>query len=171
MKSSAIAFIILSLLLAPLSLFLGQGLAQTKSDQRVEMEVGINREHRDVGLKRMEIIDKALSRDLVERKLGLVGQIEESYNKKILQLINSLIPAIHNNKVMTHLDVNFLAPDFEAEVHASQKVAVSLIIQRDAFESWVEQNSSSQEAMAKIRDLLKTTFKIPVDNISILVVN
>ncbi len=171
MKSSAVSIIFLSLLFTPFSIFSTNSFADIKTEEKVEMEIGINREHRDVGLKRLELVDKALDRELVERKRQLVHKIEQDYNKKVIELINSIIPAIFNNKVMTHLDVNFFAPEFESQIHASQTASVSIILTNEAFGTWAAQNSSEQDAMDKMKQLLTTTFKIPPENISILVVN
>ncbi len=171
MKRNSFILITLSLLFALNSVNSTLCHGQTKKEERVEMEIGINREHRDVGLKRMELIDKALSRELVERKRALVQKIEQDYNTKILQIINSIIPELFKNKVLTHLDVNFFAPDFETQIHASQKASVSIIIARDGFNTWAAQNSSEQSALTTLKQLINTTFKIPHENISILIVN
>ena len=171
MKFSSLSITALFLFLTPFFLFCPESSADGKTEKKVEMEIGINREHRDVGMKRMEIIDKALSRDLVERKRELVQKIEQDYNRKIIRIINSIIPEIFDNKVMTHLDVNFFASDFESEVQASQAASVSIILARDGFDTWAAQNPSEQEALNKMKELINTTFKIPPENISILIVN
>jgi hypothetical protein len=86
-------------------------------------------------------------------------------------MIDSIISPIFENKVFTHIDVNFFSPDFESEVKASQKVSVSIILKRDGFNTWVEQNSSEQGALKAMKQLIGNTFKTPVENISILIVN
>ena len=52
----------------------------TRKDTDLKLEVhksvDVNKEDKEVGLKRMELIDKSLSRDLMERKRGLVKQLE-----------------------------------------------------------------------------------------------
>jgi len=145
---------------------------ETKSTyKKVDMNIGVNKEDRDVGLKRMELIDKSLSRDLIDRKRKLVRTVEEDYNRKVTELINSIIPTLFNTKVLTHIDVNFFAPDFESEVHTSQKVSVSIIMKRDGFDTWAKQNASEQDALNTIKQLIGNTFKIPGENISVLVVN
>ena len=143
---------------------------ESKTEQQIDMDIAVNREHRDVGMKRLELLDKTLSRELMERKREYVQKIEQDYNQKILQLINSIIPPVFNNKVMTQVDVNFFAADFESQVSASQKVAVSIILVREGFNTWVVQNASETEAMHKISGLINTVFKIPSENISILIV-
>ena len=49
---------------------------QQKTPQ-LEMDIGINREHRDVGLKRMELLDKMLSNDLLAKKRDHVHKVEQ----------------------------------------------------------------------------------------------
>jgi len=145
---------------------------ETKSTyKKVDMNIGVNKEDRDVGLKRMELIDKSLSRDLIDRKRKLVRTVEDDYNRKVTELINSIIPTLFNTKVLTHIDVNFFAPDFESEVHTSQKVSVSIIMKRDGFDTWAKQNTSEQDALNTIKQLIGNTFKIPEENVSVLVVN
>ena len=170
MKINHIKYSVLSLLVALFCIFPTKSLAD--SDQKkVEVDIGINKEDKDVGLKRMELIDKVLSRDLIERKRELVQNVEMDYNKKIIKIVDSIIPPIFDNKVITHIDVNFFDPDFESQIRASQKIAVSLILKRDGFDSWAKQNSSENDALDKIKQILGTTFKIPAENISVLIVN
>ena len=150
----------------------GIGFAETESTyKKVDMNIDVNKEDRDVGLKRMEIIDKALSRDLIERKRALIKRVEEDYNQKIMELINSIIPPMFENKVLSHVDINFFDPDFEAQVKASQKVGVSIILKRDGFDIWAKQNSSEAAAKQTLIQLIGNTLKIPEKNISLLVVN
>jgi hypothetical protein len=161
--------------LAPLAILLlfvfpGKSLADNEP-KKVDVDIGINKEDKEVGLKRMELIDKMLSRDLIERKRKLVQTIEKDYNKKISTIIDSIIPPTFDNKVLTHIDVNFFDPDFESQIRASQKAAVSIILKRDGFNYWAEQNSSASDALGKMKQLIGNTFNIPDDNISILIVN
>jgi len=139
--------------------------------KKVDMNIGVNKEDRDVGLKRMELIDKSLSRDLIDRKRKLVQSIEKDYNRKVTDVINSIIPTLFKTKVFTHIDVNFFAPDFESEVKTSQKVSVSIIMKRDGFDTWARQNPSEEQALNTMKQLIGNSFKIPEENISILVVN
>ena len=116
-------------------------------------------------MKRLELIDKVLSQDMMKRKRNMVRNIESDYNEKTKKMIDSIISPIFENKVFTHIDVNFFSPDFESEVKASQKVSVSIILKRDGFNTWVEQNSSEQEALKALKQLIGNTFKTPVENI------
>ena len=170
MKNDHIKYLVPSLFIAMFLLFPIKSLADNDK-KKVEVDIGINKEDKDVGLKRMELIDKVLSRDLIERKRELVQNVEKDYNRKITRLLNSIIPPIFDNKVMTHIDVNFFDPDFESQIRASQKIAVSLILKRDGFNHWAEQNLSENDALDKIKQLIGNTFKIPDENISVLVVN
>jgi len=145
---------------------------ETKStSKKVDMNIGVNKEDRDVGLKRMELIDKSLSQDMIDRKRKLVQTIEKDYNRKVTEVINSIIPTLFKTKVLTHIDVNFFAPDFESEIKTSQKVSVSIIMKRDGFDTWARQNPSEEAALSAIKQLIGNSFKISEENISILVVN
>jgi len=146
------------------------GLADT-AKKDMGLKIDVNKEDKEVGLERMKLIDKSLSRDLMERKRGLVKQIETDYNKKIADLLNSIIPSMFQNKVMTHIDVNYFASDFDAEVRASQEVSTALVIKRDGFNTWVEQNTSEETAKQTLKQLINTTFNIPEENISLLIIN
>lgn len=147
--------------------------AQKDTDLKLDVykQVDVNKEDKEVGLKRMELIDKSLSRDLMERKRELVKELEGDYNKKIGDLVDSIIPPMFKNRVMTHIDVNYFASDFDTQVRASQKVSVALVIKRDGFNTWVEQNSSKESATQSLKQLINGTFKITQNNISILVVD
>jgi hypothetical protein len=133
------------------------------------MDIGINQEDRDVGLKRMEIIDKVLSPELIEKKRSLVHAIEQDYDVKISRLLQRLTTPIGKNIVITHLDVNFFDPDFESQVHASQKASVSIVLGRDGFDKWAAAGTSEKEALNQIKRMIHSTFKIPDENISIVV--
>jgi hypothetical protein len=170
MKIDNLKYVVLSLFVA--LLFMLPTKSHAGSDKKkVEVDIGINKEDKDVGLKRMELIDKMLSRDLIERKRELVQNVEKDYNKKIVALLDSIIPPIFDNNVITHIDVNFFDPDFESQIRASQKIAVSLILKRDGFDSWAKQNESENDALDKIKQIIGNTFKIPDENISVLIVN
>jgi len=140
-----------------------------KKEQKIDMDIGINQEDRDVGLKRMEIIDKALSPELIEKKRSMVHAIEQDYDVKISRLLQRITTPIGKNTVITHLDVNFFDTDFESQVHASQKASVSIVLGRDGFDKWAAGNTSEQEALKQIKLMIHNTFKIPNENISILV--
>ncbi len=136
----------------------------------VEMEVHMAPEDREVGLKRMELIDKMLSKDLIDRKRALVKEVEADYNKKITKLLQGMISPVINQTVLTHIDVNFFASDFESEVHSSQKVAVSILIKKNGFDVWGNKFASQQEALDTIKQIISTTFNIQPEKISIFLV-
>jgi len=170
MKIDHIKYVVLALFVALFFMFPTVSLADS-DNKKVEVDIDINKEDKDVGLKRMELIDKVLSRDLIERKRRLVQDVEKDYNKKLIVIVNSIIPPIFDNKVITHIDVNFFDPDFESQIRASQKVSVALILKRDGFNTWAEQNVSENDAIDKMKQILGNTFKIPDENISVLIVN
>ena len=170
MKIDHIKYVVLALFVALFFMFPTVSLADSDK-KKVEVDIDINKEDKDVGLKRMELIDKVLSRDLIERKRRLVQDVEKDYNKKLIVIVNSIIPPIFDNKVITHIDVNFFDPDFESQIRASQKVSVSLILKRDGFNTWAEQNVSEHDAIDKMKQIIGNTFKIPDENISVLIVN
>ena len=170
MKKRIIHIFVLTLLISVMLGQFGAGSAET-NDSYKKVDIDVNKEDRDVGLKRLELIDKVLSQDMMKRKRNMVRDIESDYNEKTKEIIDSIISPIFENKVFTHIDVNFFSPDFESEVKASQKVSVAIIIKRDGFQTWAEQNSSHQEALKSMKQLIGNTFNIPVENISILTVN
>ncbi|MBF0226890.1 MAG: hypothetical protein HQK76_15700 [Desulfobacterales bacterium] len=155
-----------SLILVLILIFFSNGYA---ADSK-KITVDINKEDKDVGMKRMELIDKALSPELIEKKRVLVQNIEADYNQKIKELIDSIISPIFNNKVLTHIDVNFFVSDFEVEVKSTQKVSVAIILNRDGFNTWAKQKPN-QDALKILKQLIENTFKISDKNISVLVVN
>ena len=151
--------------------FAGTGHEDQVDYKKVDMNISVNKEDKEIGLKRMELLDKMLSRELMDKKRHLVRSIEEDYNKKILMLLNSLIPSVFDNKVMTHVDVNFFAADFEDQVRSNQSVSVSIILKREGFDIWAGQNPSEKEALATIKQLITTAFNIEDDRVMILIVN
>lgn len=170
-KALSIACLLLFFTIAATTAFADSEKEDTGLKLEVRKKIDINKEDKEVGLKRMELIDKSLSRDLMERKRELVKQLENDYNQKISDLVDSIIPPMFKNKVMTHINVNYFASDFETQVHASQKVSVALVLKRDGFNTWVEQNSSKEAAERTLKQLIMGTFKITEENISLLVVD
>jgi len=167
-----VAAIITLLVVLPAGLYRPASAANepvTREEKRIEMDIGINKEDRDVGLKRMEILDKALSPELMERKRTMVRSVEQDYDGKIARLMERLTTAIGRNTVVTHLDVNFFSPDFESEVSASQTASVSIVLGRDGFDKWASGFSTEEEAVEQIRRMINTTFKIPQENISLII--
>lgn len=140
--------------------------ASNTGSEKTDINIGINQEDKDVGLKRMEIIDKILSQDMLKRKMDMVHAVEADYNEKAEAIINSIIPPVFNNKVFTHIDVNFFSPEFESQVNANQKVYLSFIVKKSGFERWAKGYFSSQEALNSMKRLLSDALKIPLSNIS-----
>jgi len=136
----------------------------------IELELHLAPEDREVGLKRLELIDKMLSKDLIDRKRVLVKELEADYNEKTLQLLQSLISPIIKQTVITHIDVNFFSTNFDSELHSSQKVSMSIIIKKSGFEVWGDQFSSKKEALDAIKKMVSTTLNIQADKISIMLV-
>ncbi|MEW6600630.1 MAG: hypothetical protein AB1499_06645 [Nitrospirota bacterium] len=170
MKKRIIHFFALTLLISAFLGYPGAGSAETQESYK-KVDIDINKEDRDVGLKRLELIDKVLTQDMMNRKRSMVHDIESDYDEKTKKMIDSIIAPIFENKVFTHIDVNFFSPDFESEVKASQKVSVSIILKRDGFNTWAAQNPTEQEALTAMKQLIGNTFRIPAENISILIVN
>ena len=170
MRKGITNIIVLAFLLSVIIGHFGTGSAETNGSYK-KIDIDVNKEDREIGLKRLELIDKVLSQDMMKRKRSMVRDIESDYNDKTKRIIDSIISPIFENKVFIHIDVNFFSPDFESEVRASQKVSVSVILKKDGFNTWVEQNASEQEALKAMKQLIGNTFKIPVENISILIVN
>jgi hypothetical protein len=141
----------------------------TVEEKKIQMDIGFNQEDRDVGLKRMEIIDKALSPELIEKKRAMVHTIEQDYDDKISRLLQSITTPIGRNTVITHLDVNFFDTEFESQVRASQNASVSIILGRDGFDKWAAGQNSEQEALEQIKGMIRSTFKIPEESISVTV--
>ncbi len=154
-----------------LILFLSAAFSYGDACQAAETEsknitIDINKEDKEVGLRRMEILDKMLSQDMLDRKMYIVHKIEDDYNEKARNIINSIIPAVFDNKVFTHIDVNFFSPEFEKEVNASQRVTLSFIIKKKGFDRWAKRYPSSEEALGSMKMLLSDALKIPPANIS-----
>ncbi|HHO77245.1 MAG TPA: hypothetical protein ENN05_12575 [Deltaproteobacteria bacterium] len=147
------------------------GQASNTGSERTDVNISVNREDKEVGLRRMEIIDKVLSQDMLDRKMSMVHEIENDYNAKAKEIINSIIPPVFVNKVFTHIDVNFFSPEFEAEVNANQKVYLSFVVKKDGFDRWAKRYPSSQEALDSMKRLLSDTLRIPAGNISGVVID
>jgi len=138
-------------------------------DQNIKVDIDYNKEDRDVGLKRMEILDKALSPDLLARKRAVVQDIEQDYNIKVSALLERLTPQIASNTVVTHVEINFFDPEFESQIHATQKTSISIILDRNGLEKWLSSENPEQDAIRQIKQLIHNTFKMPEENISILI--
>ena len=141
----------------------------TPKDQNIKIDIDYNKEDRDVGLRRMEILDKALSPELLARKRAVVQSIEQDYNNKVSSLLERLTPKIASNTVVTHVEINFFDPEFESQIHATQKTSISIILDRNGLEKWAFSENPEQNAIRQIKQLIHNTFKIPEENISILI--
>ncbi len=133
---------------------------------KTDISIDVNKEDKEVGLRRMEIIDKVLSQDLLNRKMNMVRRVESEYNEKAQAIIDGIIPPVFDSKVFTHIEVNFFSPEFEAEVNANQKVYLSFILRQDGFNRWAKRYPSSHEALSSMKKLLSDSLRIPEHNIS-----
>ncbi|WP_156493235.1 hypothetical protein [Oleiphilus sp. HI0125] len=138
--------------------------------KKIEVDLNVNKEDPDTSLKRMEIIEKALSSDLIQKKRSLVKTIENDYNQKIIELLNATVSPLTKHRVITHIEVNFFSPEFETEVRASSKVAVSIILKKATFGNWQNQNGSKETAIEVLKQIISQTFNIQEDRITIVVV-
>lgn len=137
--------------------------------KKISIDIGPSKEEKEVGLKRMELLDKSLSPELLQKKRLLVQSVEKDYTRKIEQLLQPLTSSIGKNTIVTHVDINFLDPDFRSQIQASQRVSVSIIMGRAGFENWAMQDKTEQEVLAQLKNMIHATFKISKDNISIIV--
>lgn len=165
------SLLFLILLLSAVTSFGDTVQAANSETERTDINIDINKEDKEVGLRRLEIIDKMLSQEMVDRKMNIVHRIENDYNEKAREIINSIIPPIFDNKVFTHIEVNFFSPEFESQVTASQKVHLSFIVKKAGFDRWATSYSSTEQALNSMKQLLSDALKIPLSNISGVVVN
>lgn len=146
-------------------------LALAQADQaNVDLDIRIDGESKEVGLKRLEIIDKYLSNELLAQKRALVAEIESDYNKKITEALKSMISPVIIPKVTTHLDVNFFSLQFDSEVKSEKHISVLTIINKSVFANWESKNNGRDNAIAALKGILATTFSIPKDKITIVVI-
>lgn len=142
-----------------------------KSDSaNIDLDISVDNESKEVGLKRLEIIDKLLSSDLIARKKSLVASIEADYNQKITSMLKSLISPVIVPKVITHIDINFFAPEFDSQLSSHQKLSTSILIKKGAFGNWEQQNGGRENAISVLKDLISTAFNIPKDKVSIVLI-
>ncbi|MGA1874372.1 MAG: hypothetical protein ACMUIA_02060 [bacterium] len=172
MKKRIALTLILVFLLGHVPLCLAGDREVASEDKNIKIDVNYDydgTEDRDVGLKRMEILEKMLSPELLERKRSLVRSIEQDYDKKIYTILTRLMTPVAKNTVVTHIEVNFFDPEFESQIHATQKTSVSIILDSDAINNRVSSEKIAKENIInQIRDLIHTTFKIHEENISIV---
>lgn len=161
-------FSIMPLLLLQCPALPGYGTALAQGDE-AHVIVDVDSEDRDVGLKRMEILDKALTPEIIQKKNAFVRMKEQDYNRKIGELVQRLTTAIGNNTVITHIDVDFLDPGFDKQVQARERVNVTILLDRDGFAKWASGKPSAEAAEGLMRDLVSRTFDIPEKQVSIVV--
>ena len=126
-------------------------------------------EHRDVGLKRMEILEKSLSPELLAKKRAFVRSREQEYNEKIGVLLQRLTTRIGRNTVITHIDVDYFALDFEPVVQAAENITVTVLLDEDGLAKWAAGKGSQEAAVGEMQALIHGAFKIPLEQINIVV--
>ena len=126
-------------------------------------------EERDVGLKRMEILEKTLSPELLAKKRAYVLSREQEYNEKIGVLLQRLTTPIGRNTVITHIDVDYFAVDFEPRVQAEENITVTLLIDEDGLAKWAAGRGSREAAAEEMKALIQGAFRIPMEQITIVV--
>lgn len=141
------------------------GIQATESTMTLKL-VG---EDRDVGLKRMEILEKTLSPDLLAKKRAYVRSREQEYNEKIGVLLQRLTTPIGRNTVITHIDVDYFAIDFEPRVQAEENITVTLLVDEDGLAKWAAGRGSPEAAVEEMKALIHGAFRIPMEQITIVV--
>ena len=126
-------------------------------------------EDRDVGLKRLEILDKTLSPELLAKKRAYVRSREQEYNEKIGVLVQRLTTPIGRNTVITHIDVDYFAIDFEPRVQAEENITVTLLVDEDGLAKWAAGRGSQEAAAEQMKALIHGAFRIPMEQITIVV--
>ena len=138
-------------------------------DTTTRVLLDVNKEDKEVGLKRMEILDKALTPELVQKKSNFVAAKEAAYNRKIGELVSRLTTPIGRNTVITHIDVNFFDPGFDKQIQAEERVNVTILLGQDGFDKWSAGKGSQEDATRMMQDLVSASFKIPREQISIVI--
>ena len=126
-------------------------------------------EDRDVGLKRMEILEKTLSPELLAKKRAYVLSREQEYNEKIGVLLQRLTTRIGRNTVITHIDVDYFAIDFEPRVQAEENITVTILVDEDGLAKWAAGRGSREAAAEEMKALIQGAFRIPAEQITIVV--
>jgi hypothetical protein len=126
-------------------------------------------EDRDVGLKRMEILEKTLSPELLAKKRAYVLSREQEYNEKIGVLLQRLTTPIGRNTVITHIDVDYFAVDFEPRVEAEENITVTILIDEDGLAKWAAGRGSQEAATEEMKALIHGAFRIPMEQITVVV--
>ena len=147
------------------------GAAEQAGSQPTEssMTLKLVGEDRDVGLKRMEILDKSLSPEILAKKRAYVLSREQEYNEKIGVLLQRLTTPIGRNTVITHIDVDYFAIDFEPRVQAEENITVTILVDEDGLAKWAAGRGSREAAVAEMQALIRGAFRIPAEQITIVV--
>jgi len=147
------------------------GAAEQAGSQPTEssMTLKLVGEDRDVGLKRMEILDKSLSPEILAKKRAYVLSREQEYNEKIGVLLQRLTTPIGRNTVITHIDVDYFAIDFEPRVQAEENITVTILVDEDGLAKWAAGRGSREAAVAEMQALIQGAFRIPAEQITIVV--
>lgn len=133
------------------------------------LTLDLQSEDRDVGLKRMEILEKSLSPELIRRKRELARALEEEYNRKIGELVQRLTTSIGRNTVITNVNIRFFDPGYEKEIQTESDVAVTVLLDPDGLSKWNRGKASEAAAIEEMRTLIHRAFQIPQDRITLLV--
>jgi len=171
-RTAQVLFCLLFLGLCPAPALWGPNLGLYPADaqqKETRMILDVNPENRDVGLKRMELLDKALTPEIIQKKNTLVTLKEEEYNRKIGELVRRLTTPAGNNTIISHLDVSFLDPGFDQQILARERVSVTILLDRDGFAKWARGKSSEDHAREQMAELVGRAFRIPLEQISIVV--
>ena len=153
--------------MAILGLMPGYGLAEEKVE-RHDYNVRINQEAPEVGKKRLEILEKALSPALIERRRDIVRQFEEDYNHKISRFLQEVTTANSKNMVITHVNIHLFDPDFKEQIEVEKDVSVSAILGRSGFDLW-KRDQPEDQALDKLRQLISGSFRIPPQHVTLVV--
>lgn len=131
--------------------------------------IDLQSEDREVGLKRMEILEKSLSPEILQRKRDLARSLEEEYNRKIGELVQRLTTSIGRNTVITNVNIRFFDPGFEREIQGESEVSVTVLLDQDGLSKWSRGKASEAAALEEMRTLIHRAFQIPEDRITLLV--
>ncbi len=150
-----------------LGLLPGYSLAEERVE-RYEYDVKINQEAPEVGKKRLEILEKALSPALIERRRDIVRQFEADYNQKISRFLQEVTTANSKNTVITHVDIHLFDPNFKEQIEVEKDVSVSAILGRSGFDLW-KRDQPEEQALEKLRQLISGSFRIPAQRVTLVV--
>ena len=145
------------------------GWSQEKSENRnYKISVDVNKEDAEVGKRRIELLDKVLSPELIERRREIVRHFEGDYNGKISSFLQGITSANSQNTVITHVDIKFFDPGFKEQVDVEKDVSVTAILGRGGFDLWRKDLPEAQ-ALDKLRQLISTSFSIPASHVILTV--